>query len=183
MPAGQPRFVVVVRRHEECGFGGVEPVERFLVGDGGMAARRHDLRLEPVGLDEVLEVVDQVEADRLDAAGSSRDRPLGRVALLDRGPFVVGPVGEDAVEHLVEGLADDVQLGQPALVKDRNGGLVLDGLFDGVGVDVGAERPEGAAVLLVDGGAGEAEEAGVRQGPRACWRRGFGTGCGGLRPP
>ena len=67
------------------------------------------------------------------------------------------------VEHLVDGLADDLEFRQPALVEDRDRRLVLDGLLDGVGVDVGAEGAERAAVLLVDRGAGESEETGVRQ--------------------
>ncbi len=54
-------------------------------------------------------------------------------------------------------------IGEPALVEDRHRRLVLNRLLDGVGVDVGAERAQRAAVLLVDRGAGEAEEAGVRQ--------------------
>ena len=53
--------------------------------------------------------------------------------------------------------------GEPALVEDRHRRPVLDRLLDGVGVDVRAERLERAPVLLVYGGAGEAEEAGVRQ--------------------
>ena len=77
--------------------------------------------------------------------------------------FVLGAVGEDAVENLVDGLPDDLKLREPALVEDGYRRPVLHRLLDGVGVDVGAEGAERAPVLLVDGGAGKAEEAGVRE--------------------
>ena len=128
-----------------------------------MAARRDDLGLEPVRGDEPREVIDEVEADRLDAARRAGHGLLGGEPLPDGGALVLAAVGEDAVEDLVEGLPDDLQLGQPALVEDGHRRLVAHRLLDGVGVDVGAERAQGAAVLLVDGGAGEAEEAGVGQ--------------------
>ena len=164
VPARQPRLVVVARRHDEGRLGAVQPVQRLLVGDRGVPARRDHLGLEPVRRNEPREVVDEVEADRLDAARGAGDGLLGREPLLDGGAFVLGAVGEDAVEDLVEGLPDDLQLGEPALVEDRHRRPVPHRLLDGVGVDVGAERPQGAAVRLVDGGAGEAEEAGVGQG-------------------
>ena len=164
VPAGQPRLVVVARRHDEGRLGAVQPLQRLLEGDRGMAARRHHLGLEPVRGDELREVLDEVEADRLDAARGAGNRLLGRESLPDGGTLVRGAVGEDVVEDLVDGPPDDLKLGEPALVEDRHRRLVPDRLLDGVSVDVGAERLQGAAVLLVDGGAGEAEEAGVGQG-------------------
>ena len=140
-----------------------QPVQRFLVGDGGVAARRDHLGLESVGGDEPREVVDEVQADRLDASRGAGDGLLGGETLLDDCAFVLGAVGEDAVEDLVDGLSDDVEFREPALVEDGHRRPVLDGLLDGVGVDVGAEGAQRAPVLLVDGGAGEAEEAGVGQ--------------------
>ena len=101
----------------------------------------------------VVEVLDQVQTDRLDAARRAGDRLLGGEALLDGGPLVLGAVREDVLEHLVEGLPDDLQVGKPALVEDRDRRLVLDRLLDGVGVDVGTERAQRAAVPLVDRGA------------------------------
>ena len=55
-----------------------------------------------------------------------------------------------------------VELEHAALVENRNGRTVRDGLLDGVGVDVGAERHQRAPVFLVDGRAREAEEARIR---------------------
>ena len=94
VPARQALLVVVARGHDEGRLGAVQAIQGFLVGDRGVAARRDDLGLEAVRGDELREVVDEIEADRLDAAGCGSDRLLGGVALLDRGPFVVGPVGE-----------------------------------------------------------------------------------------
>ena len=95
VPARQPLLVVVARRHDEGRLGAVQPVERLLEGDRGVAARRDHLGLESVRGDELREVVDQVEADCLDAARRARDRLLGGEALLDGGAFVLGAVGED----------------------------------------------------------------------------------------
>ena len=152
VPARQPRLVVVARRHDHGRLGSVQPVQRLLVGDGGVAARCDHLGLESVGGDESREVVDKVQADRLDAARSAGDGLLGGEALLDDGAFVLGAVGEDAVEDLIDGLPDDLQLREPALVEDGHRRSVPDGLLDGVGVDVGAEGVQRAPVLLVDGG-------------------------------
>ena len=163
MPARQPLLVVVARRHDDGRLGTVQPIQRFLVGDRGVAARGDHLGLEAVRRDEAGEVIDEVQADRLDAARRAGDRLLGGEAPLDGGPLVVGAAGEDAVEDLIDGLPDDLQLREPALVEDRHRRPVLDRLLDGVGVDVRAERLERAPVLLVYGGAGETEEAGVRQ--------------------
>ena len=55
------------------------------------------------------------------------------------------------------------------------------GLVDGVGVDVTPEGLERAAVPLVDGRPGEAEEAGVRVEPGADWQRVRRTGSGAPR--
>ena len=59
--------------------GAVQAIQRFLVGDRGVTARRDDLGLEAVRGDELREVVDEVEADRLDAARRGGDRLLGGV--------------------------------------------------------------------------------------------------------
>ena len=128
-----------------------------------VAARRDHLGLEAVRGDELREVVDQIQTNRLDAAWRASDGLLGGEALLDCRPLVLGAVREDVLEHMVEGLPDDLQVGKPAFVEDRDRRLVLDRLLDGVGVDVRTERAQRAAVLLVDRGAGEAEEAGVGQ--------------------
>ena len=160
----KPLLVVVARRHDERRLRPVQPVQRLLVADRGVAAGRHHLGLEAVRGDKLVEVFDEIQADRLDAAGSAGDFLLGGEPSLDDRPLVFAAVGEDAVEDLVDGLPDDLQIRQPALVKDRHRRLVPDRLLDGVGVDVGAEGPQGAAVLLVDRGAGEAKEAGVGQG-------------------
>ena len=129
-----------------------------------MPARCDDLGLESVGGDEAREVVDEVQADRLDAARGGGDRLFGGETLPDGGPLILAAIGEDAVEDLIEGLPDDLKLRQPALVEDRHRRAVLDRLLDGVGVDIGAEGAQRASVLPVYGGAGEAEEAGVGQG-------------------
>ena len=139
MPASQPCLVVVAGRHDHGRLGSVQPVQRLLVGDRGVAARRDHLGLESVGGDELREVVDEVQADRLDAARGAGDRLLGGEALLDDGAFALGAFGEDAVEDLVDGLPDDLQLREPALVEDGHRRPVLDRLLDGVGVEVGAE--------------------------------------------
>jgi hypothetical protein len=78
-----------------------------------------DLRLEAVRRDVFRVVLEEVDADRLDSRGRSRDRVLGRVLLLDGLALLVGAVGEDAVEELVEGVAEHAELGQAALVEDR----------------------------------------------------------------
>ena len=148
-PAGQPRLVVVARRHDEGRLGAVQTVQRLLEGNRGVAARRHHLGLEPVRGDELREVLDEVEADHLDAARGASNRLLGREPLPDGGALVRGAIGEDVVEDLVDGLPDDLQLGEPALVEDRHRRLVPHRLLDGVSVDVGAERLQGAAVLRV----------------------------------
>ena len=138
VPARELRLVVVARRHDQGRLRAVQPVQRLLVGDRGVAARRDHLRLEAARVDELRVVVDEVQADRLDAARRAGNRLLGGEALLDGGPLVFGAVGKDVVEDLVNRLPDDLQLRQPALVEDRHRRLVLDRLLDGVGVDVGA---------------------------------------------
>ena len=108
VPAGQAFLVVVARRHDQGRLGTIQAIQRLLVSDSGVTARRHHLGLEAVGGDELREVLDEVQADRLDATRRAGDRRLGGEPLFDRCPFVVGPVGEHVVEHLVDGLSDDL---------------------------------------------------------------------------
>ena len=89
--------------------GAVQTIQRLLVSDSGVTARGHHLGLEAVRGDELREVLDEVQADRFDAARRAGDRRLGGEPLFDRCPFVVGPVGEHVVEHLVDGLPDDLE--------------------------------------------------------------------------
>ena len=58
----------------------------------------------------------------------------------------------------------EAQLGHAALVVDWYRGAVGHGLLDVVDADVVTEDPAGIGVGLLDGGAGEADEGGVRQG-------------------
>jgi hypothetical protein len=101
--------------------------------------------LKPFGAMCFREVLEEVETDGLDARGRLRDGALGRVLLLDGRALLVGAVGEDAVEELVERVAEHAQLGQPALVEDRHRRAVLHGLLDRVLVDVPAEGLKRAA--------------------------------------
>ena len=165
MPVGEALGVVVLRRHDQRRLGGVQAVEGLLVGRGRIPAHRHHLGLEAVGLDIVAVVLEEVEADGLDPPRGAGDGLLGGVALLDRGAFLLGAVGEHGVEDLVDALADDLQVREPRLVEDRHRGVVGHRLLDRVGVDVGAEGAERALVALVDGRAGEAQEAGVGECP------------------
>jgi len=64
----------------------------------------------PVGSDELLEVVDEVEADQLDAPRRSSNGFLGGVAPLDGGSLVIRAVGEHPVEDGVQVVADDAKL-------------------------------------------------------------------------
>ena len=132
-------LVLVAATHHDGRLRAVQPVERLLVEDCRAPACRDHLRLEPVRRDVLGVVVDEIEADGLDASRRLGDGLLGGVLLLDRAPLLVAPVGEHAIEDLVERLADDLQSRQAALVEDRHRGFVGDGLLDRVLVDVGAE--------------------------------------------
>jgi hypothetical protein len=115
--------------------GAFRAVERLRAERRRLPRARHHLGLEAVRLNEARVVVDQVQADRLDAARRLRDRLLGGVPLLDRLPLLLRPVREDAVEEGVEVAADDPQLREAALVEDRDRGAVRDRLLDRVRVD------------------------------------------------
>ena len=143
VPARQPLLVVVTRRHDQRRLRPVQQVQRLLVADRGVAAGGHHLGLEAVRGDELVEVLEEIQADRLDAARGVGDLLLGGEASLDDGPLLFAAVGEDAVEDLVDGLPDDLQLREPALVEDRHRRLVPDGLLYGIGVDVGGRRSAG----------------------------------------
>ena len=141
----------------------MQSIQRLLESDCGVAARGDHLGLQSVRGDELGEVLDEVEADHLDSPWGAGNLPFGGIPLLDRRSFGVRSIRKDAVEYLVDRLPEDVQLGESTLVEDGDRSAVLDRLLDGVGVDVRAERLEGASVLPVDRRAGETEEAGVRE--------------------
>ena len=91
-----------------------------------MATHRDYLRLEAVRGNKPGEMVNEVQTDRLDAARGAGDHLFGGEALLDGRPVVVGAVGEDAVEHLIDGLPDDLQLGEPALGVFSRGARIAE---------------------------------------------------------
>ena len=53
-------------------------------------------------------MINQVQANRLDAARRTGNRLLGGKPLFDSGPFVLGVVGKYTIEHLIDGLSDDL---------------------------------------------------------------------------
>ena len=89
----EPILVLVGSRDDDGRLRGVQPVERLLVEGSDLPAARDNLRLELVRPDVSCEVVDEIEADRLDSLGGPCDRPLGRVLLLDGLSLLLGAVG------------------------------------------------------------------------------------------
>src|SRR6185437_2912587 len=115
-----------------------------------VAAAHDNLRLKAVGADELSVVVKDVETDGLDASRCFRKNLFGRVLLLDRATLIRTAVCEYPFEELVQAIADDLQLWEPAFIEDRHRCLIGDGLLNGVLVDVGSKGSECASVLLVD---------------------------------
>jgi hypothetical protein len=160
----QPLGVLVRARDDHGRLRAVEAVEGLLVEDCDLPGASHHLGLESVWANEAGEVVDDVEGDRLNPLRGPRKGLLVPVLLPDGLSLFLGSVSEDPVEEGVEGVPYDTKLSEPTFVEDRDGGPVSYGLLDRVRVDVRAERREGRPVVLVNGGSGEPEEGGVRQG-------------------
>ena len=70
---------------------------------------------------------------------------------------------EDLAEFVGEVLVDDLELGDPVLVVERDGGAVLDGVTEVVDRDVVAELLAGQLLAVDERRAGEAHERGVGQ--------------------
>ena len=74
--------VVRILRDGNHRFRPAQLVERFLVEHGGFAVDRDNLGLEPVGPDELLIVLEDVEADFFDSLRRPRYGRLGSILLL-----------------------------------------------------------------------------------------------------
>ena len=139
-------------------------------GDGGVeidrdaAAHGHHHGLAVHDFQPLLEVLDQIVGDQLDAVLGADDglqlRPFGLELLLALDLFPFGGLVEIEVEVRDDRRAQ-LQLGQAALVVDRHRGAVLDRPLDVVDADVVAEDGARAGVGRLDGRAGEADEGGV----------------------
>jgi hypothetical protein len=90
-------------------------------------------------------------------------RPLGLELLLALDLLVLGDLLELLVDPRLQ-LLRKVELGQPALVVDGHGGLVLDRPLDVVDRDVVAEHRAGVTILKLQGRTREPDEACIGQG-------------------
>jgi hypothetical protein len=112
-------------------------------------------------------VADEVGGDPAQALGARDELVLGGEAAGERlllGVVELRPL-EDRRELLVEALIDDLQLGDPVLVEERDRRAVLDRVAEVVGRHVVAEHLASALGLALDQRrAREPEEAGVGQG-------------------
>jgi len=114
----------------------------------------------------LFEVLDQVAGDEGEALLGAHDgldlRPLALELLLALDLLALGHLLELGVDLRALGLLQ-LELGEPALVVDRDRGLVLDSALDVVDADVVAEDRARVGVGLLDRRAREADERGVRQ--------------------
>ena len=114
--------------------------DRLLVADGGQLRVAHHLRLEAVGQDVVDVVVDEILGDGGDALLGLEDVAGGAVLLLDGEELLLAALPEEVLELGVEAvLVLEGRVGGAALVEDLQGGAVVDGVHQLVGVDVLAE--------------------------------------------
>ena len=108
-----------------------------------------------------------VAGDQPDALGVLGDKSETDALLLQLLALLVGQIDEPAVEQDVDLGLVDRPLGLPAFVEDRHSGAVAHGVVDSILVEVGlaglAEAGVGVLVGLLDGRAGEAEEASLGQ--------------------
>ena len=131
------------------------------------AAHADDHRLAVHRLEPLLEVLDDVarnEGQALFGAYHGLELgPLGLELLLAIDLFAFGRLLEARVDvralSLVEG-----DLGEAALVVDRDGGLVLDRPLDVVDADVIAKDRPGIGVFELHRSARETDEGGIGQG-------------------
>ena len=111
-------------------------------------------------------MVDEVAGDERQAVLRADDRlllrPLALQLLLALDLLALGDLLEVGVDPGAFGFAE-LELGEPALVVDRDGGPVDDRALDVVDADVVAEDGARARVGLLDRRPGEADERGVRE--------------------
>lgn len=93
---------------------------------------------------------DDVERDPLDARLRLGEVLRPGVPLPVFGLLRFGIALEDAVEHPIECLAFEVDIGETTLIKNLDGRVVVERLVDGVGIDVVPEGSAGVSRLLLD---------------------------------
>ena len=146
---------------------GAQPHEFVVEVDADAPAHAHHHGLAVHGVETGLVVLDDVGRYLADPSCGAHDcfklGPLGLELLLALDLLAFGDLLEVVVDvgppTVVQG-----QAGQAALVVDGHGRHVLHGALDVVDADVVAEHGPGVGVLLLDGGAGEADEGSVGQG-------------------
>ena len=136
---------------------GVHPHRRRLVD-------RDDHRLAVEAAPD--EVADEVARDRPQPLGPRDERDLPREAPNEQALGLVVDLGllEDRVQLLVEGLVDELELGDAVLVVERDGRAVRDRVAEVVDRDVVAELALRELLADDERRAGEAHERRVRQG-------------------
>ena len=151
-------FAVVVRG---TGPLGTEADQLIVEIDADAAAHAHDHGLAVHRLPAALKVLHEVRRDEFDAlriadeglqSGPFRFQFLPAILLLGLGDF-----GKFGVE-LREGGRVEAQLGDAALVVDRDRGFVGDGALDVVDGNIVAEHGPGIGIRLLDGRAGKPNE-------------------------
>ena len=151
--------------------GGVDPSraqcrDLLVQIDADAPAHADDHGLAFHRLQALLVVVDDVLGDELQALGRADDalhlRPLALELLLAVDFLAFGQLFELRVDAGLLGRLK-FQLRQPALIVNRDGRLVLDGLLNVVNADVLAEHGAGVGVGLLDRGSRKSDERGVGQ--------------------
>ena len=137
-------------------------MEQFPVElDADAPAHADDHRLSFEDLQTLLEVVDDVLGDELESLLGPNDRfelrPLGLQVFDSIGFLALGRFFEIGIDGRSFVLVER-QLREPALVVDRDGGLVLDRALDVVDADVVAEDGACVGVFLLDRRTSEADE-------------------------
>ena len=145
-----------------------DAIQGPLVQDHGLTVDGDQLRLEAVRLAVRLEMRPGVQGNQLDATWMFGQFCDGDATLLDGVDGRWRLIGEPLVELDVQLGWIDLPLGLAPGVADRHGGPVTHGVVDAVAVEVAfagySEVGVGVLVRRLDRRAGEAEEAGVRQG-------------------
>ena len=139
----------------------------------------HRLAVEPAPD----EVAHEIARDRPQPLGPADERDLAGEAPHEQALGLVVDLGllEDLVQLLVERLVDELELGDPVLVEERNRRAVGDRVAEVVDRDVVAELPPRQLLADDERRPREAHERGFGQRRRACSGRARRTASGAPR--
>ncbi len=125
-------------------------------GYADVAAHRHEHRFSFQRAGAGLEMLDEIGGDFLEAGFGADQlcelRPFAFRVFAGGDVFLVFDDFLDVLVQCVDFFAVDVEPREAALVVNRDGGLVVDGILDVVDRDVIAEDAAGVAVFERDGG-------------------------------